>query len=262
MIQRALLALQKAGIDEVLIVTGYRGEEVKKAIGDAFAGMKVDYIYNPGWGKGNLYSLLVAQQELNEPFLLCMSDHLFDPRIASGLLSRGPTRAVVLAVDFRKEPTPEDTKVLVQEERIVDVGKGIQDSNGVDVGLMLCTPEIFQHAKQAADQGFVELADCIRIAAQHGAAYAFDLDRIPSYLPAMRKRARPYWKDVDTPSDLKQAEQMIVAQAGKEPSDLVAKYLNKPIEDRLVLLLAGTRLTANQMTIIVNTLAYMVTHYS
>jgi CDP-L-myo-inositol myo-inositolphosphotransferase len=256
---RILESLKQCGIEEAVIVIGYRGNMIKQMIGDTFDNIKLQYVKNPKWGEqDNLYSLLAASELVNEDFLLCMSDHLFDPRIVKSLVRHGRKGLVTLAVDNRK-PSPEDTKVLAKNGRIVDIGKAIPKSNCVDTGILLCSPKIFEYAKQAAKKGDA-LSDCIKLIAESGSAYVFDLNTIPSYLPKMRRHAKPYWIDIDTPGDLKSVEKILIEHASKEPSDLIAKYLNKPLENKLVLLIANTRITPNQVTLIVNAVAYLVTY--
>lgn len=48
-------------------------------------------------------------------------------------------------------------------------------------------------------------------------------------------------------------------EKSKGPSDFVARYFNRPIENRLVKLLLPTRVTPNEITILTNVLAYVIT---
>lgn len=47
------------------------------------------------WQRGNGTSVLRAKELLNDPFLLLMSDHIFDSRIVKGLLNHQMKCAVV-----------------------------------------------------------------------------------------------------------------------------------------------------------------------
>jgi len=51
----------------------------------------------------------------------------------------------------------------------------------------------------------------------------------------------------------------ILANASKNPSDVLAYYVNKPIENKLVAFISNFNITPNQLTITVNILAYTVT---
>ena len=51
----------------------------------------------------------------------------------------------------------------------------------------------------------------------------------------------------------------IFANASKNPSDALAYYVHKPIENKLVALISNFNITPNQLTVMVNILAYTVT---
>lgn len=254
---RILQGLQDAGVRRACIVTGYRGEQIVEEIGPDFRGIKIDYVENPDWEKGNLYSLLAASRQLKERFLLLMSDHLCDARILAGLIDAGLNSSVRLAVDSR-EATPEDTKVLEKEGKIIDIGKQVE-GNCIDTGIFLCSPKVFSYARQAADEGRVELSDCIKRAALGKDAETFHINRIDSYVPKLRRQVQPWWVDIDTEEDLKRAKRILVETASKGASDLLAYYVHTPIENKLVYHLADLNITPNQVTALVNIVAYAVT---
>lgn len=45
------------------------------------------------------------------------------------------------------------TKVKVAGDKIVDIGKGSREFNGVDMGIFLCSPEIFKFLKRNVQRG-------------------------------------------------------------------------------------------------------------
>lgn len=256
---RILDSLKEAGVTTAHIVLGYKGEEIIRRVGKKeYDGLSINYIKNPDWEKGNLYSLLSADKHFKDNFLLVMSDHLFDPRIVKNLTRIRPEGALMLAVD-RGDPSPEDTKVLERSGKIVDIGKELKKHNCIDIGIFLCSPKIFQYAQKAAKDGNGELSDCIRYAALTGDARIFDITKIPSYVSKMRRKVGVFWLDVDTPDDLKRAKSLLVQSSGKGASDLLAHYIHRPIEDNLVYHLSDTRITPNQLTVATNLVAYSAT---
>ena len=74
----------------------------------------------------------------------------------------------------------------------------------------------------------------------------------------MRKEITPWWIDIDTEEDLGKAEKTIIGNASKNPSDALACYVHKPIENKLVSWIANFSITPNELTILVNILAYGV----
>jgi CDP-L-myo-inositol myo-inositolphosphotransferase len=230
LIERVLLTAKQAGIGEFFIVVGHLGDRIKSQLGDGSRyGVEINYIENKEWQKGNGVSVLNAREFMDENFILLMSDHIFDVRILSELINYDGRSAVVLAVD-RREPLTGDTKVLEKNGKIVDIGKHIENQNGIDTGIFLCSPKIFSYVEEAVQEGNTELADGIAEAARNEDAEIFDITLIESYASKMRKEIKPWWIDV-----------------------------HKPVENKLVAFISNFDITPNQMTIISNILAYTVT---
>lgn len=260
MIERVILTARQVGIDEFVIVIGYLGEKIKEKLGNGNRyGVKIAYIENKEWEKGNGVSVLKAKKALNENFVLLMSDHIFDDRILKELINYDTKSSVVLAIDRRK-PLLGDTKVLEKEGgRIADIGKNIEESNCIDTGIFFCSPKIFSYIEEKVKEGKTELAHGIAKAAKNKDAEIFDITQIESYASKMRKEIKPWWIDIDTEKDLIKAKEMIIENASKNPSDALAYHVHKPIENKLVAFISNWPITPNQLTIIVNILAYIVT---
>jgi CDP-L-myo-inositol myo-inositolphosphotransferase len=259
LIERVILTSKQAGIEEYVIVVGYLGDKIKANLGNGKRlGVKIDYVENGEWQRENGISVLKAKELLNENFILLMSDHIFDDRILKELVDYNIRSSVILAVD-RKDPSPGDTRVLEIRRSIVDIGKDIEESNCVDTGIFLCLPKIFFYIEEAMIEGKTELTDGIYMAAKNGDAEIFDITQIGSYASKMRKEIKPWWIDVDNEKDLMKAKEMIIENASKNPSDALAYYVHKPIENKLVALISNFNITPNQLTIMVNILAYIVT---
>lgn len=259
LIERVILTAKQAGFDEFVIVIGYLGDKIKGKLGSGNRyGVKITYIKNKEWQRGNAVSVLKAKELLEKNFILLMSDHVFDFRILEELMNYGTKSSVVLAID-RKSPLPEYTKVLEREEKIVNIGKNIEESNCIDTGIFLCSPKIFSYIEESVKEGKTELSDCIFKAAKNRDAQVFDISKIERYASKMRKEIKPWWIDIDTREDLKKAKKLIIENASKNPSDALAYYVHKPVENKLVAFLSNFNITPNQLTIIVNILAYTVT---
>jgi phosphatidylglycerophosphate synthase len=68
-----------------------------------------------------------------------------------------------------------------------------------------------------------------------------------------------YLRVADTKEDIKRAKEMLVNHMSKSPSDLLARYVHRPIENKIVYHLSDIRITPNHITILVNVVAYLVT---
>ena len=259
LIERVILTAKQAGINEFVIIVGYLCDEIRARLGDGSRyGVKINCIENREWKKGNGSSVLRAKELLNENFILLMADHVFDGRILKELINYDGRSSIVLTVD-RKESVQEDTKVLEKNGKIIDIGKDIEESNCIDTGIFLCSPKIFHYIEESVKEGKTRLADGIAKAAQNEDAEVFDIAKIESYDSGMRKDVKPWWIDIDTEADLRKAGKMLLENASKNPSDALAYYVHKPIENKLVSFISNFNITPNQLTIIVNILAYIVT---
>lgn len=257
LLERVILTAKQAGIYEFLVVTGYLGDRIRKELGDGSDyNVRITYIENKEWRRGNGVSVLKARESLKEDFILLMSDHIFDGRILKKLIDYNLRSSVVLAVD-KREPLPGDTMVLERRGKIVEIGKKIKKSNCIDTGIFLCSPKIFSYIEEVAKEGREELADGIARAAKNRDAQVFDITQIEGYASRMRKEITPWWVDVDEEGDVRKTKKIIIENASKNPSDALACYIHKPIENKLVSWIANSNITPNELTILVNILAYV-----
>ena len=103
LIERVIRTVKEAGIDDFYVVTGYEAETIQTFLENLAQNINVNIttIFNDQWANTeNGISVLKAQDYLKEPFLLLMSDHLFDPAIVRELIAQ-PLRndEIYLVVD-------------------------------------------------------------------------------------------------------------------------------------------------------------------
>jgi len=77
----------------------------------------------------------------------------------------------------------------------------------------------------------------------------------------MRKEDQPYWININSKEDLINANRILINNACKGRNDFLATYVNKPIENFIVRLLANTKITPNQITVLTNIIAYIATFF-
>jgi 1L-myo-inositol 1-phosphate cytidylyltransferase len=160
------------------------------------------------WTRPNGHSVLAGASVLNGNYLLSMSDHLFDPRIVSGLLAQRAT-GVTLAVDRNLSGPLLDiddaTKVEVAlDGRIARIGKELAKYHAIDTGLFLATPALAEAIRDEIDAGAKgSLSEGVQRLARAGLASTMDIGS-----------AR--WIDVDSPEMLALAESRAASQALQE----------------------------------------------
>src|SRR4051794_11693849 len=111
----ALGNLGRAGLEEVVVVTGYAAERVaeRQVALEARHGVRLALIFNPKaeeWN--NAYSLWCARERFAEGVLLCNGDTVHPPEVEARLLAARGRGDLVLALDDAKPLGHEEMKVL------------------------------------------------------------------------------------------------------------------------------------------------------
>jgi choline kinase len=89
-LERLVRALDSHGIERLVIVAGYRAEMIRDYLGESFGGIAIEYLVSPLFATtNNSYSLWLARQLIDEPFLLLESDVVFDDHLLAPLLEPG-----------------------------------------------------------------------------------------------------------------------------------------------------------------------------
>lgn len=88
LIDRALSALKEVKVTRVVLVVGYKSQNVKDYLGEEYQGIPIEYVENPIFNKtNNIYSLYLAKEYmLVEDTLLLESDIIFDPSVVKKLV--------------------------------------------------------------------------------------------------------------------------------------------------------------------------------
>lgn len=197
LILHQLEALADHGVGPVLMVVGFKHEAIREVVGD-----RAEYIVNERYAETNsLYSLWLAREWVQGPFVLLNSDLFFDPDILSRLLEE---RGSVLAYDSTSSRGREQTKVALRERRVVDLGKDLppRSARGESLGLLKFDEEggkaLFSAADHLLEQGQEQawVIEGTRAAARSTAIYGVNIAGLP-------------WTEVDFPYDLEQARKEV-----------------------------------------------------
>jgi choline kinase len=205
LLEHVMAGCCESGIESFVIVVGYRGHMIQEWYRNRPPrGVDVTWIENPDYRKDNGVSVLRAKDLIHEPFLLLMADHIFEPATAKALL-RQPLgeNEVILAVDRKIDRVfdlDDATKVTLEGDRIVDIGKKLECYDALDTGMFLCQPTLFQCLESAMIDGNCSLSDGLRIMGQNRTFRAFDI-------------GQGYWQDVDTPAALDYAQRSFFARS-------------------------------------------------
>jgi choline kinase len=198
LLEHVMMSCQEAGITRFVIVVGYRADLIRRWFAERpLDGISVTLIENPDYHKANGVSALAAKDELHNPFLLLMSDHIFEPKTARALVQQPLVDdEVILAVDHNVDGVfdlDDATKVKCETDHIVDIGKDLARYDALDTGMFLCSPALFHRLESAKRDGNCSLSDGMRQLAREQKLRAFDI-------------GDAHWQDVDSPEALAHAE--------------------------------------------------------
>ena len=88
LIDRALDILLESGIKHVVLVVGYKAQNVIDHVGDRYKDMHIDYVENNVYDKtNNIYSLFLAREYLlKDDTLLLESDLIFESDVVKKII--------------------------------------------------------------------------------------------------------------------------------------------------------------------------------
>jgi len=231
-VYRTIYYLRKFGINEFVVVVNEFSEEWYKKFFDRL-GIRAVFVLNRHPERGNGYSLYLARTEVNENFVLFMSDHIYSEEFIEKALN-GQGLVVDRIGKFVEEK--EATKVKVNNARVEKIGKDLTDYDFFDTGFFVLTPEIFKFAEEVVknkSEGEITLSEIIETA------------KVP-----VHEVSGEFWMDVDTQEELKRANCEVVKQSVKDSEDgIVSKYLNRKISTRISCYLVD-KITPNQATLL------------
>jgi choline kinase len=144
----------KNGIDNFVMVTGYRENMIKDFITKKYPDLSIKYLTNPDYeNNNNSYSLWMAKTHINNDCILLDSDIIFDYRIISKLLASEHHNC--LAVNCNHKLGEEEIKVIVDStNKILHIGKtpNPAKSIGESIGIERFSHDFFIKLGQVLDR--------------------------------------------------------------------------------------------------------------
>ena len=209
LLEHIVLSSKAAGIEKFVIVVGYRADAIRRWFADhPLDDVSVTLVENLDYHKANGVSALAAKELLRNPFLLLMADHIFEPKTARALL-RQPLEEdeVILGVDYnitRIFDLDDATKVKLDGNHIVDIGKDLLHYDALDTGMFLCSPALFERLEAAKKDGNCSLSDGMRQLGRERKLKGFDV-------------GNGHWQDVDTPEAFAYTESIFERDFSESP---------------------------------------------
>jgi len=134
LLERLVRQLQRAEVDRIVVVVGYRGDLIERAL----AGReRVTLVQNPEFRRGAILSLWSARAFLDGPVVVMDADVYMPCEMLDRLLRSASESCFLL--DGRVSPSGEEQMLMVQGRRVVDIARvprGAYDALGESVGFL------------------------------------------------------------------------------------------------------------------------------
>lgn len=136
-----LLRLQAAGVEEVVIVTGFRADAVEAEVAALGLTMAVRMAFNPFYTvSDNTASCWIVRHEFDRNVLVLNGDTLFGPGVAERLMA-APDADVIVAIDRKSSYDADDMKVLTENGSLRAIGKSIDAYDAESIGFLRFSAE-------------------------------------------------------------------------------------------------------------------------
>ena len=137
LLQRTIDALIEYGVRDIVMVLGYREQQIRDFVAKNYPELNVCFISNPVYDStNNIYSLwLTREQTDGKGFVLLDSDILFDSKVLQAVLEDNNPNTLALN---RHELGEEEIKVISNPQRdVLEISKvcSIADAVGESVGI-------------------------------------------------------------------------------------------------------------------------------
>jgi L-glutamine-phosphate cytidylyltransferase len=221
-------ALAAAGVTELVIIRGYKGDVLERFVHDL--GIPARFVENPAWETNNiLLSLACARHELDGPCLVTYSDIIYTPDVARAVVAAAGPIALVIDRDFRsiyegrtEHPLEEgEVSDLLPDGTIARIGKRAllpADAVGEFIGLAKLDAAGAAAAGTLIDALAARYAgrddQPFQRAARFRNAYLTDLLQalIDQGMTAWPVFIHGQWREIDTGQDLERARVLVQSQ--------------------------------------------------
>jgi len=199
MLENQLNNIRKYGIDDVVIVIGYKADKIEEFLWNYDClGMRIKTIYNPFYRETNsLVSLWIARSEMNQDLVVMNGDDVFEFNLLEKILD-DTEHNINLPVKIKNAYEDEDMKINVYKGYVCEIGKSLtMPVSGEAVGIRAFRNMGIVHLKRALEEeiravGATEkwyVSAVQQLIAKGYKVNALDIGDL-------------FWMDVDFPADL------------------------------------------------------------
>lgn len=211
LLERHIEILRHLGVDGVVMVTGYRAEEIHQAIAGLGAGDYIETVHNPDFTLGPVISLWTARQVVasGDDIIFMDADVLYDHRLMRPLVET--EHANCMLMDREVRPGEDPVKICVRDGVIVDFHKRVTNTHdywGEWPGFLRFSPAIGRRLVEVMG-GYVDAGRTMEI---YEEAFRDVLIAEPPGTFAFADITGLPWGEIDYQIDLKRAHREVLGE--------------------------------------------------
>ena len=226
LIDRTLEILHGAGVSRVVLVVGYKGQNVKDYVGNEYKGIQIEYVDNPVYDKtNNIYSLYLAKDYmLAEDTLLLESDLIYEARVIQKLLD-DPYPNIALVDKY--ESWMDGTVVTIDEQNSITRFIDKERFKFEEIKDYFKTVNIYKFSKEFSAKYYVPFLAAYSTALGNNEYYEQVL-RVILHLHNAPLKALPLsgevWYEIDDVQDLDIAQGMFAPNEDEHYAAISSRY--------------------------------------
>ncbi|NOQ75762.1 MAG: NTP transferase domain-containing protein [Crocinitomix sp.] len=210
-LERLVVILKKQGFKRLVVITGYEEDCIKEFLSTISGNLTIEFVYSPLYKTtNNIYSLWMARDIINEPFVLFEADLIFEVSLLDNMIY--PDRIAISNI----LPWMNGTTVTIDSSQQVKSFYKNTTPNNIE-GVKYKTVNIYSfslsswraiverlnvHIEANNVNGYYETVIGEMMEDKHLSLKAVDFDN-------------KYWYEVDTLDDLKEAEKLFSSDIHK-----------------------------------------------
>lgn len=176
LLDHVLGSLEGLPVDEIVLVVGYRADDVVDHVGDAWEGIPVRYV-EQAERLGLAHALLQAREAVDGTFVLLNGDNVFEPGLAGVLEGHRRSRAdATVLVEPADGEAVETAATFVEDGLVTEIREHPEPEAGRAApyragGFYVLPPAVFEacQAVEPSREGELEISDAVNHLVEEGA---------------------------------------------------------------------------------------------